>query len=229
MNDRIDDISFTQIVEVSNNHQRSYYLPADSNLQSGLAPNDRDHVASSSRADNVEIVHFDTNDTGTMYNTAKEAPTRPVDVITRKLKKKNIKIVTTNIVKILRNAGKKYVSNLKIYLIIARNITEIKPRYQYKKINSNSKPKMDFNFDVNGSKERVCKSLFKNSLDITDGCIRTVVEKKNTSTGVLEGEKRGLHGNQRKVPAEMIEVKKHINSIPRIEVTTCASKLPENS
>lgn len=48
-----------------------------------------------------------------MYNTAKEAPTRPVDVITRKLKKKNIKIVTTNIVKILRNAGKKYVSNLK--------------------------------------------------------------------------------------------------------------------
>lgn len=110
MNDQIDDISFTQIVEVSNNHQRSYH-PADSNLQSGLAPNDRDHVASSSRADNVEIVHFDTNDKGTMYNTAKEAPTRPVDVITRKLKKKNIKIVTTNIVKILRNAGKKYVSN----------------------------------------------------------------------------------------------------------------------
>lgn len=72
---KIDDIFFTQIVEVSNNHQRSDHLPADSNLQSGLAPNDGDHVASSSRADNVEIIHFDTNDTGTMNDTAKEAPT----------------------------------------------------------------------------------------------------------------------------------------------------------
>lgn len=99
-NFKIVDISFTQIVEVSNNHQRSDHLPADSNLQSGLAPNDLDHVASSSRADNVEIIHIDTNGTGTMNDTAKEAPTQPVDVITRKLKKKNNKIVTTNIVKI---------------------------------------------------------------------------------------------------------------------------------
>lgn len=101
---------------------------------------------------------------------------------------------------------------------IARNMEEIKPKYQYKRIDSNRKFKNAFYFYLDGTKTRVCKTFFKNTLDITDRCIRTVIEKKNDLTGVLKGELRGKHNKHRKVADELIEgVKCHIQKIPRIE------------
>lgn len=95
---------------------------------------------------------------------------------------------------------------------------EIKPKYQYKRLDSNRKLKNAFFFYLNGTKTKVCKTFFKNTLNITDRCIRTVIEKKNNITGVLKGEQRGKHGKHRKIPDDLIDgVQSHIKSIPRIE------------
>lgn len=100
---------------------------------------------------------------------------------------------------------------------IARSMTEIVPKYQYKKLDSNRKPKHAFSFEVNRSKLKVCKIFFKNTLGITDRPIRTVISKID-SRGILLEEKRGKHEKHRKISDELTEgVKNHINSIPRIE------------
>ena len=62
-----------------------------------------------------------------------------------------------------------------------------------------------FYFETNGTRARVCKIFFKNTLDITGRCIRTVINKRDTGTGVLEGDKRGRHDNHRKLSNDLIE------------------------
>ncbi|KAL4713142.1 hypothetical protein ACJJTC_004528 [Scirpophaga incertulas] len=63
---------------------------------------------------------------------------------------------------------------------IASHIVEIKPKYQYKRVDSNRKNKQAFYLPSNGDKIRVCKTFFKNTLGINDRPIRTVIDKKNT-------------------------------------------------
>lgn len=43
---------------------------------------------------------------------------------------------------------------------IARSMAEIVPKYQYKKLDSNRKPKHSFGFDFNSAKVKVCKTFF---------------------------------------------------------------------
>lgn len=100
---------------------------------------------------------------------------------------------------------------------IARSLNIVEPRYQYRKPDSNRKPKHSFNFDVENSRIRVCKIFFKNTLGINDRPIRTVIDKIDTN-GFLQQENRGKHKKQVKVSDDSKQrVKEHINSIPRIE------------
>lgn len=100
---------------------------------------------------------------------------------------------------------------------IGNSMTTIQPKYQYKKIDNNRKAKHAFYFTVRGKKTIVCKTFFKNTLDINDRPIRTVIEKMSEN-GVVEDDKRGKHGKQTKVPDDVIQgIKNHIESIPRIE------------
>ncbi|CAH2095602.1 unnamed protein product [Euphydryas editha] len=100
---------------------------------------------------------------------------------------------------------------------IASNMTVIKPKYQYKKEGNNRKAKHAFYFTVKGKKIRICKTFFRNTLDINDRPIRTVIEKM-TNSGIVEEEKRGKHGRQKRVTDDIIQgIKSHIESIPRIE------------
>ncbi|XP_060809417.1 uncharacterized protein LOC132903927 [Amyelois transitella] len=101
---------------------------------------------------------------------------------------------------------------------ISKHMSEIKPKYQYKKISNNRKPKHSFYLTINNQKKKVCKIFFKRTLGINDRPIRTVIEKFN-STGIIEPELRGKHKNHgTKVSAELLAtVKRHIDSIPRIE------------
>lgn len=71
-------------------------------------------------------------------------------------------------------------------------------------------------FDVDNEKIRVCKKFFMNTLDINDRVIRTVFQKRDL--GFIEIEKRGKHGNHKKVDESIKQaVRDHINSIPRID------------
>lgn len=101
---------------------------------------------------------------------------------------------------------------------ISKHISEVKPKYQYKKEHNNRKPKHAFYLTINNQKKRVCKIFFKTTLGINDRPIRTVIEKLNSS-GIVEPELRGKHENHgTKVPAELLAtVRRHIESIPRIE------------
>lgn len=101
---------------------------------------------------------------------------------------------------------------------ISKHISEVKPKYQYKKQNNNRKRKHAFYLTINNKKQRVCKIFFKGTLGINDRPIRTVIEKLNSS-GIVEPELRGKHENHgTKVPDELLTVVRgHITSIPRIE------------
>lgn len=100
---------------------------------------------------------------------------------------------------------------------IAMHMTDIVPKYQYKKVDSNRKLKNAFYLQVDNKKQRVCKTFFKNTLGINDRPIRTVLDSKNQQGTTDNIEKRGKHSNTG-VSAEIIDsVKQHIESIPRIE------------
>lgn len=100
---------------------------------------------------------------------------------------------------------------------IAMHMTNIVPKYQYKKVDSNRKLKNAFYFHVDDKKQRVCKTFFKNTLGINDRPIRTVLDGKNQQGTTEIIEKRGKHSSTG-IPTQMIDiVKEHIESIPRIE------------
>ncbi|XP_039760617.1 uncharacterized protein LOC120634216 [Pararge aegeria] len=101
---------------------------------------------------------------------------------------------------------------------ISKHMTEIKPKYQYKKIFNNRKAKHAFYLTASNEKKRVCKIFFKNTLGINDRPIRTVIAKLNLC-GIVEPDLRGKHDNHgTKTSSELLDrVRKHIASIPRIE------------
>lgn len=102
------------------------------------------------------------------------------------------------------------------------SMESIHPKYQYKRENSNRMCNNAFYFNVGEKKIRVCKTYFKGTLAITDRPIRTVLHKKQKSvSGMISQDLRGKHNNHRKIDSEIKEIKKHINSIPRIESHYC--------
>ena len=105
---------------------------------------------------------------------------------------------------------------------ISNCIKTVQPKYRYVRVggkregrNNNS----SFHFMKDQSQVRVCKLFFKNTLDINDRPIRTVLEKQNKLADVLmEPDKRGKHGKHVSVDPEIRKgVKEHIESIPQIE------------
>ncbi|KAJ8936102.1 hypothetical protein NQ314_012485 [Rhamnusium bicolor] len=97
-------------------------------------------------------------------------------------------------------------------------MTLIKAKYQYHRNESKRRDNNSFNFIINGNHIRVCKLFFKSTLDISDKPIRTVIDKRNEVGGMISVDLRGKHGKNPKVDAGIKEgIRKHINSIPRIE------------
>ncbi|CAG4907276.1 unnamed protein product [Colias eurytheme] len=104
---------------------------------------------------------------------------------------------------------------------ILRHTSIIKPRYSYKVHNSNRGNNNAFYLSVDGERIRVCKQFFKATLAISDRPIRTVFEKSQPS-GSMELDKRGKHNNHHAIdPAIKEGVKRHLDSIPKIESHYC--------
>ncbi|KAJ8967471.1 hypothetical protein NQ314_002785 [Rhamnusium bicolor] len=99
----------------------------------------------------------------------------------------------------------------------------IKPKYQYKRENSNRMSNNAFYFHFGENKIRVCKTYFKGTLAITDRPIRTVLHKKQQAISrMISTDFRGKHNNHCKTDEVIKEgVRQHINSIPRIESHYC--------
>ncbi|KAL0860408.1 hypothetical protein ABMA27_009802 [Loxostege sticticalis] len=102
----------------------------------------------------------------------------------------------------------------------------VQPRYRYIRLEGVRKPRDNnhaFYFIQNGEKIRVCKAFFKNTLDINDRPIRTVIEKQNNVAGVLLAtDKRGKHGQQKKVEEDIKKgIYDFIEAIPKIESHYC--------
>lgn len=89
-------------------------------------------------------------------------------------------------------------------------------KYRYVKAQKPRKNNYAFYFDVEDSLKRVCKTMFKNTLDINDRTIRTVTEK--SIGGILKEDRRGKHKKHYTV-GETIknDIRAHIKGIPRIE------------
>lgn len=114
---------------------------------------------------------------------------------------------------------------------ILQNMEMVNPKYNYIRVGDDGTLQNRrannhaFYFMKERIKIRVCKVFFKNTLGINDRPIRTVISKlqKSTSGTVLEGEKRGKHGNSaRRLDESMkIEARNHIMSIPRVESHYC--------
>uniref|UniRef100_A0A6P7GAH1 Uncharacterized protein LOC114339788 n=1 Tax=Diabrotica virgifera virgifera TaxID=50390 RepID=A0A6P7GAH1_DIAVI len=83
---------------------------------------------------------------------------------------------------------------------------------------------MLFYFTVNNERIRVCKIFFKATLDITDTTVRTVLKKKNNACGILDLDNRGKHSQHFTIdPAIKEGIRRHIDSIPKIESHYCRS------
>ncbi|XP_073969707.1 uncharacterized protein [Rhodnius prolixus] len=105
---------------------------------------------------------------------------------------------------------------------IKNSMETIMPRYRYTRVGGTRNARQHnnaFYFNKNNQKIRVCKVFFRNTLDINDRPIRTVQNKRNKVAGaVIEPDLRGKHGMHRSLdPAIREGVRKHIDSIPKIE------------
>ena len=72
-----------------------------------------------------------------------------------------------------------------------------------------------------GQSVPVCRSMFLNTLGISHRQVRTVIAKKQTNTGVLEGDKRG--GCQNPQPNKRQKIKDHLSRFPHVESHYCRS------
>lgn len=103
---------------------------------------------------------------------------------------------------------------------IANSMQKITPKYRYVREGSTRRANNAFYFQLSREERiRVCKLFFKNTLDITDRVIRTVIDKQNVQvSNIIQQDLRGKHKNHKKVDEEIKEsVRKHISSIPSIE------------
>lgn len=105
---------------------------------------------------------------------------------------------------------------------IANSMKEVVPKVRLQRlgpVNGPRQPNNSFHFRIGGSDVRVCKTMFKNTLDISDRMFRTVLEKRNKIADILlEPDKRGTHNNHKKLDPKLKEaIIEHINSIPRIK------------
>lgn len=108
---------------------------------------------------------------------------------------------------------------------LASCVKQVEPEFRTIKIRKGGdanrncrKPNTSYFLVNNGSEIRVCKTFLLNTLAISNKPLRTVIENKFASISVIPTDKRGKHGKQSKLDAEIIQsVCDHINSIPRME------------
>lgn len=99
---------------------------------------------------------------------------------------------------------------------IAENVEAVIPNRNFNNPNMHRHVIHAFYLHVRGSKVRVCKLFFRNTLGINDRPIRTILCKK--VNGFSGSDKRGKHGHHKKVnPLIKDSVRQHIDSIPRVE------------
>lgn len=99
---------------------------------------------------------------------------------------------------------------------IFKSIVQVNPSYRYQKPGSRRRLNSSFHFEIDGEMIKVCKQFFKATLDINDRPIRTVITKNEM--GFIDEDFRGKHGQHKKLAPEIKDgIRKHINSIPRIE------------
>lgn len=105
---------------------------------------------------------------------------------------------------------------------LARNIERIQPKNE--KVYKKRKIICAYYFTTNNQKIRVCKLFFKNTLNISNNSIDTVLKKKN-EFDFLTPEKRGTHSNRaNKVNDSLVKgIIDHVNSFPRTESHYCRS------
>ncbi|GAB6027835.1 hypothetical protein CHUAL_014075 [Chamberlinius hualienensis] len=101
---------------------------------------------------------------------------------------------------------------------IAGCLEKVSPKYRYAKEGSNRELNNAFHFVKKGQRIRVCKLFFKNTLDITDRQIRTVVNKQNKIlSNIVEEDHRGKHNNHKIVDEDIKNgVRKYIESLPEV-------------
>lgn len=91
------------------------------------------------------------------------------------------------------------------------------PKYRLNTEGSKRGYNTAYYFTVGEEKIRVCKDYFMKTLDVGDKFIRNAFKKLDRS-GILEKERRGSHGNERKISeAVKNDIRNHIRSFPRIE------------
>lgn len=75
-----------------------------------------------------------------------------------------------------------------------------------------------FYFNHNNQKVRICNLFFKNTLDINDRPICTVIEKRNKIGGAVpKPEKRGTHTNHKTIDQTIRKgIREFIESIPKV-------------
>ena len=102
-------------------------------------------------------------------------------------------------------------------LFVNSCLKQVVPRYQYTNARRPRQSNRAFYLTINNEKIRVCKVFFKNTFDITERMIRTVIAKSDEK-GFVEHDKRGQHNHHNQIDPELLEdIRSHINSIPRIE------------
>lgn len=107
---------------------------------------------------------------------------------------------------------------------IDKHISNISPQYRNTKPGSNRSKNLKYTFEIGDQLIQICKTFFKNTLDINNRTIFTVTKKKNEH-GFLEGEKRGRHGKQKRVKTDVINgIKRHIDSFPKKMSHYCREK-----
>ncbi|XP_013105112.2 uncharacterized protein LOC106085419 [Stomoxys calcitrans] len=105
---------------------------------------------------------------------------------------------------------------------IANNTEPITPKYRYVRGDGSRKPRImnnAFYFRLGEKKIRVCKLFFKNTLDINDRNITTVLLKKHkVADTILEEDKRGKHGNHPRLDESIRDgVRNYISNMLKTE------------
>lgn len=100
---------------------------------------------------------------------------------------------------------------------IQQSMDDIEPKYKYTNAANPRRNNKRYHFVVDNQKIIVCKAFYKATLNISDRMIFTVQNKINES-GFQLSDMRGKHNSHKKIdPALRLAIKKHIDSIPRIE------------
>ena len=106
----------------------------------------------------------------------------------------------------------------------------VKRRWGMKGKESTNDPKwkqssIAYYFTINGNNVRVCRSYYLGILAVSQKMVFNVHKKKDLVSGAIKPDKRGHHGNQRKISKEELEaVTKHIKAFKVVEAHYCCAK-----